>query len=65
MSTKNDITGDSIQTRVVTDEYRNNYDIIWGKKTPQEVDDAKAEDDAFNQIEKLKLIQPLSDNSNK
>jgi hypothetical protein len=65
MATKNDITGDSIQTGVVTDKYRNNYDIIWGKKTPQEIDDAKAEDDAFNQIEKLKFTQPLGGNSNK
>jgi hypothetical protein len=52
MATTNDITGDSIQTGVVTNEYRNNYDIIWGKKTPQEKDDAKAEDDAFEQIQK-------------
>ena len=32
MATKNDITGDSIQTRTVTDTYRNNYDLIFGKK---------------------------------
>lgn len=51
MATTNDITGDSIQTGVVTDSYRNNYELIWGKKTPQEKDDAKAEDDAFEQIE--------------
>lgn len=50
MATTNDITGDSIQTGVVTDEYRNNYDIIWGKKTPQEKDDA--EDDEFERIKK-------------
>ena len=32
MATKNDITGDSIQTRGVSDAYRDNYDLIWGKK---------------------------------
>ena len=52
MATTNDITGDSIQTGIVTDEYRNNYDIIWGNKTPQEKDDARAEDDEFQRIKK-------------
>ena len=33
MAAKNDITGDSIQTRGVSDAYRNNYDLIFGKKT--------------------------------
>jgi hypothetical protein len=56
MATTNDITGDSIQTGVVTDSYRNNYELIWGKKTPQEKDDAKAEDDAFEQLEKQKQL---------
>ena len=32
MVAKNDITGDSIQTKGVTDTYRNNYDLIFGKK---------------------------------
>lgn len=32
MAAKNDITGDSIQTRGVSDAYRNNYDLIFGKK---------------------------------
>ena len=32
MAAKNDITGDSIQTRTVTDTYRDNYDRIFGKK---------------------------------
>ena len=32
MAAKNDITGDSIQTRTVTDTYRDNYDKIFGKK---------------------------------
>ena len=32
MVAKNDITGDSIQTRGVSDAYRDNYDKIFGKK---------------------------------
>ena len=52
MATTNDITGDSIQTGVVTDDYRTNYDIIWGKKTPKERDDALAEDAEFERIRK-------------
>lgn len=32
MAAKNDITGDSIQTRGVSESYRNNYDLIFGKK---------------------------------
>lgn len=52
MATTNDITGDSIQTGVVTDAYRDNYDLIWGKKTPKEKDDAKAEDAEFERIKR-------------
>ena len=52
MATTNDITGDSIQTGVVTDAYRNNYDLICGKKTPQQKDDARAEDDEFERIKR-------------
>ena len=52
MATTNDITGDSIQTGAVTNAYRDNYDLIWGKKTPQQKDDAKAEDDEFNRIKR-------------
>ena len=51
MATTNDITGDSIQTGVVTDSYRNNYDNIF-RKTPKEVDDAKAEDAEFERIKR-------------
>ena len=32
MASKNDVTGDSIATGVVTDAYRNHYDRIFGKK---------------------------------
>jgi hypothetical protein len=36
MVARNDITGDSIQTKGVTDAYRDNYDLIWGKKKKTE-----------------------------
>jgi hypothetical protein len=35
MVARNDITGDSIQTKGVSNAYRDNYDLIWGKKDMQ------------------------------
>ena len=35
MVARNDITGDAIQTRGVSDAYRNNYDLIFGKNKMQ------------------------------
>lgn len=32
MVARNDITGDAIQTKGVSDNYRSNYDLIFGKK---------------------------------
>ena len=32
MVARNDITGDAIQTKGVSNSYRDNYDLIWGKK---------------------------------
>lgn len=32
MAAINDITGDAIQTRQSNENYRNNYDLIFGKK---------------------------------
>lgn len=40
MAAKNDITGDSIQTRTVSDSYRNNYDLIFGKKKKEEMSES-------------------------
>jgi hypothetical protein len=34
MVAKNDITGDSIMTKTVSSNYRDNYDRIFGKKKP-------------------------------
>ena len=33
--------------------FDDNWNKIFGKKTPQEIDDAKAEDEAFEHIKKL------------
>lgn len=38
MTSKNDITGDSIQTKISSDnkKYADNWDLIWGKKKEHE-----------------------------
>lgn len=56
MVAKNDITGDSIQSRIATKEYQDNYEIIF-RKTPKEIDDAKIEDEAFAHIEQLNKLK--------
>jgi hypothetical protein len=33
VSTKNDVTGDALRSRVTTDKYRDGYDAIFGKTT--------------------------------
>ena len=38
MAAKNDITGDSIQTRGTSEAYRDNYDLIFGKKKKTEAE---------------------------
>ena len=37
MAAKNDITGDTIQTRGASEAFRNNYDLIFRKKKVEEV----------------------------
>lgn len=40
MVARNDITGDAIQTKTVSQTYRDNYDLIFRKnKQPQQVSD--------------------------
>ncbi len=51
MVARNDITGDSIQTKGVTDAYRDNYDLIWGKKKKtdaEKFDDAIMKDEYYD-----------------
>lgn len=55
MSSKNDITGDSIQSRGLTQEYSDGWDRIFGKnKTtplPDEVEEKKSElDDTIDPL---------------
>lgn len=38
---------------VSQDEYGKRFDEIFRKKTPQEMDDAKIEDEAFEQIQRI------------
>jgi hypothetical protein len=49
MVAKNDITGDSIMTKTVSSNYRDNYDRIFGKKssleTLQVTEDAEQTDE--------------------
>ena len=53
MVTKNDITGDSIQTKAATQLYRTNYDNIFRKPDPRDVQDAINEDQEFKRIEEM------------
>lgn len=39
MAAKNDITGDSIQTRGTSEAFRNNYDLIFRKKKVEDSTD--------------------------
>lgn len=41
--------------------YANNWEAIFGKKTPKEVDDAQAEDEAFALLEKQKREKALEE----
>ena len=61
MAATNDITGDSIQTGVVTDAYRNNYDQIFKKNLdPRVIQDQMNEDEAFRLIRVLNEHPPVS-----
>jgi hypothetical protein len=41
--------------------FANNWETIFGKKTPQEIDDAKAEDEAFAILERQKREKALDE----
>ena len=38
MASRNDITGDRIATKTASDAYRNNYDLIFGRKDKKQSD---------------------------
>ena len=65
MVAKNDITGDAIQSRNTTKAYSDNYDLIWGKKTPAEIDQAKYEDEAFESLENFNKMRKGNDDGTK
>lgn len=44
MATTNDITGDSIQTKTNTEQYRDGWDRIFGKKKKPETNEGPAVD---------------------
>jgi uncharacterized FlaG/YvyC family protein len=54
MVAKNDITGDSIQTRNTSKEYENNYDLIFGNKSPSVKIKEKSNEELKQIIEDLK-----------
>lgn len=55
MATKNDITGDSIRTKTVSDDYRSNYDLIFGKKKPEIVSCPQTANTEYTEEEKTAL----------
>lgn len=44
MTAKNDVTGDAIKSKVNSEEYRNNWDAIFGKKKVEEVEKKEEKD---------------------
>ena len=42
MATKNDVTGDAIQTKLASDAYRQNWEKIFGKKDKKKKDGQRA-----------------------
>ncbi len=54
MVARNDITGDAIQTKNVSNAYRDNYDLIFGKKK-------KTENEIIDEVSKLISEETLGD----
>ena len=49
MATRNDITGDAIQTKNTSQSYRDNYDLIFGNKNKKKDEkDEKTTDDPID-----------------
>lgn len=44
MTAKNDVTGDAIKSKVNSEEYRNNWEAIFGKKEVEEVQKKEEKD---------------------
>lgn len=58
MVARNPITGDAIQTKNVSNAYRDNYDLIFGKKK-------KTEDEVIDEVSKLVAEETLQDTETK
>ena len=54
MASKNDITGDTIATRQITDSYRDNFDRIFRKKKDEPTNDPVRETEPTNTNEQPK-----------
>lgn len=65
MVAKNDITGDLIKSKSSSKEYGDGYDAIFRKKTPEEIDQAKYEDEAFESLENFNKLRQGNDNGTK
>lgn len=65
MVAKNDITGDSIQTKGVSASYRDNYDLIFGKKkmteTPTDKTEVKTEITSVNKRSGMTIDWEVAD----
>lgn len=64
MNCKNDITGDSLRTRASTEQYRNNYDVIFGKKKSDQATLVKTPEGYGFQVTSTKFLCPNCKDSN-
>lgn len=55
MASSNDITGDSIRTKGISEDYRANYDRIFGKKKPEIVSCPQTANTEYTEEEKTAL----------
>lgn len=51
MVSKNDITGDSIQTKGTSENYRNNYDLIFRKKQKEDISESDKTEEISRQLD--------------
>lgn len=52
MTSTNDITGDSIRTKTTSEEYRNNWDLIFRKKQEDKEPEEKVDQSVVDKQEK-------------
>jgi hypothetical protein len=59
MATRNDITGDALITKVANENYRNNYDLIFGKKNKKSAD-VTLTDEGNKELANTQLVSDLN-----